>query len=65
MTSRHISLACLVLAAVLLIGAGAYLVLGTDKGLGIFLVLIAAILCRPLVLDIPASLARRDERRRS
>jgi hypothetical protein len=33
-------------------GAGLYLILGSDKGLGIFLVLIAAIVSRVLVINI-------------
>ena len=33
-------------------GAGAYLLFGQDKGLGIFLVLVAAVFARILVLNI-------------
>jgi len=44
--------ACYILAALLLGGAGAYLMFGEDKATGIFAVLIAAILCRVLVLNI-------------
>ena len=43
---------CYLISALLLAGAGAYLILGEDKGLGIFAVLIAAILSRVLVLNI-------------
>ena len=57
--------ACYILAALLLGGAGAYLIFGRDKGTGIFAVLIAAILCRVLVLNIaegdPEPIERDDE----
>ena len=43
---------CYTLSACLLVGAGAYLLRGDDKGLGIFFVLIAAVLCRVLILNI-------------
>ncbi len=49
---RLLALACLVLSAALLGGAGAFLIFGRDKGLGIFLVLMAAVLSRVLVLNI-------------
>jgi hypothetical protein len=39
-----------VIGALALGGAGAYLMFGSNKGLGIFLVLVAAILCRILIL---------------
>ncbi|MBT8486690.1 MAG: hypothetical protein HKO59_08710 [Phycisphaerales bacterium] len=45
------------LAAVLLGGAGLYLIYGEDKGTGIFAVLIAAILCRLLVIDLDERLS--------
>ncbi|MCP3903669.1 MAG: hypothetical protein GY715_08550 [Planctomycetes bacterium] len=49
---------CYAISAVLLAGAGAFLLFGNDKGLGIFFVLIAAVLSRVLVLNI----AERDAR---
>ena len=49
---------CWVTAAGLMAAAGAYLLLGTDKGLGIFLVLVAAILARILVINVPEHLER-------
>jgi len=43
---------CYTTSALCLGGAGAYFIYGSDKGLAIFLVLVAAILCRVLILDI-------------
>ncbi len=45
-----------ILAAVLLGGAGAYLMFSANKGLGIFFVLMAAVLSRVLVLNVPEML---------
>ncbi len=51
-----------ILATLLLGGAGAYLMFGHDKGLGIFFVLMAAVLCRVLVINVPDWLNRECER---
>ena len=49
-------------AAVLIVaGAGAYMILSPDKGLGIFFVLLAAELCRLLVIDLGGWLDRPAE----
>jgi hypothetical protein len=47
---------CHLVAALLVGGAGTYLVLGRDKGLGIFLVLVAVIVARVLVINIADAL---------
>jgi len=41
-------------------GAGAYLLFGSAKWIGIFAVLMAAILARVLVINVPEALERRD-----
>ena len=51
----------MVLASLLLGGAGVFLMLHPQKGIGIFLVLFAAIAARVLVLNIPEILERRTE----
>jgi len=51
-TRPAVRIACYWSSAVMLAGAGAYLLFGSNKGLGIFLVLIAAVLARVLVLNI-------------
>ena len=43
---------CYVVSALALGGAGAYLIWGQDRGLGVFAVLFAAILCRVLILNV-------------
>ena len=53
---------CYILAALLLGGAGAYLIWGQDKGLGIFFVLIAAVLCRVLIINVVGHLEDRSDR---
>jgi hypothetical protein len=57
--TKVIRYTCNVVAALLLGGAGAYLLFGADKGLGIFLVLGAAVTCRVLVISIPEALDSR------
>jgi hypothetical protein len=52
---------CYILATLLMGGAGLYLIFGRDKGLGIFCVLFAAVLCRVLVINVPELLERRDK----
>jgi hypothetical protein len=43
---------CYTASALCLGGAGAYFLYGSDKGLAIFLILIAAIVCRVLILNV-------------
>jgi len=56
---------CYISSAAALGGAGSYLLFGSNKGLGILLVLTAAILCRILILEIaerePAGRSSEDE----
>jgi hypothetical protein len=57
--------ACYLVGAVLLGGALLYVLFGNNKGLGIFFVLVAAILCRVLVINLAGPMeAANDERRR-
>jgi hypothetical protein len=46
---------CYVTGAALLGGAGAYMIFGEDTGLGIFFVLVAAVLNRVLILNLAES----------
>ena len=43
---------CYILAAMAMIGATAYMIYGTDKALGILLVIVAVIMARVLVLTV-------------
>jgi hypothetical protein len=53
--------ACYILATLLVGGAGVFLIFHPDKGLGIFAVLFAAVLCRVLVINVPELLERREQ----
>jgi hypothetical protein len=52
---------CYAAGAASLIGAGAFLLLGDDPGLGIFLVLLAALLNRWLILNLAEGKLREGE----
>ncbi|MHC5113791.1 MAG: hypothetical protein ACYTGP_05125 [Planctomycetota bacterium] len=47
-----VRVACNCASAGLLIGSCAYLLFGSNKGLGIFMVVVAAVLSRVLILNI-------------
>ncbi len=49
---RLLHAACWTAGAIGFTSAGGYLIFGSDKGLGIFLVIIATITCRFLLLDL-------------
>lgn len=51
---------CYVTGAAMLGGAGAYLIFGEDQGLGIFFVLVAAILNRVLILNLAEGKLREE-----
>jgi hypothetical protein len=55
MSRRGWRILCYITGAMLLVGAGAYLILGEHPGLGIFMVLVAAVLNRVLILNLAES----------
>lgn len=50
--SRAVRIACYLVTLAMFIGAGGYLLFGRHKGVGIFLVLLTAVLSRVLILNI-------------
>lgn len=61
MTPRTLKLLSQTLAAILFLIAGSLLLFGSNKGVGIVAVLVAAVTARLLVLDIPAWLESRQK----
>lgn len=58
-----IRISCYLASAAALLGAAGYLARGDDKGLGVFLVLIAVILSRVLILNVAIPLEHRRDLR--
>ncbi len=52
---------CYITSAAALLGAAAYLARGEDKGLGVFLVLIAVVISRILILNIAIPMEHRRD----
>ena len=52
LSQRMLHTVCYLVSAVALVGAGAYVIFGEQKALGILAVLIAAVLSRVLILNI-------------
>ena len=52
---------CNIVGAAALIGSGAYVILGSNKGIGVFAVIVSVILCRVLVVDVVIPLEAADD----
>jgi len=54
-----INILCYLTSAAAILGAATYLALGSDKGLGVFFVLLAVIIARVLILNIAIPMEHR------
>lgn len=52
MSRRTVQFLCYGVSFCAMLGAGGYLMLGTNKGLGILLLIVAVIISRVLLLDV-------------